>query len=194
MAWVTTTLLLEQLADGDEQAWAQVVERFREPVMRFARKLAVPDSDAEDVAQETLVTFLGDYRRGRYQRERGRLSTWLFSIAVQKIRGRHRAADRLKLEVSAMTTVMSALPDDDELRATWDAQWERHVFEHCLRQVRAELKPATVRAFELVALEQRSPAEAAAATELSVNSVYVAKHRVLRRIQELREQYEDASL
>ena len=51
------------------------------------------------------------------------------------------------------------------------------------------LAPATYQAFELVALEGVSAAEAAKLTGLSRNAVYLARKRVVERLQELGESY-----
>jgi RNA polymerase sigma-70 factor (ECF subfamily) len=189
MEWVTTTMLLSQLADGDEQAWARLSQRFRTPIVRFVRHLGVPESEAEDVTQEALLSFLDAYRRGRYDREKGRLSSWLFTLAAQAVKRRGRGARRQAREVPASTVFWDEL-SQPELRDAWDRQWDRHVFERCLSQVRRELRPATVRAFELVALEERRAEEVAAETGLTINAVYLAKRRVLQRIHELQEQHE----
>ena len=72
MRWVTTTILLENLRNAEEAAWEQFVNRFRVPIMRFARDLGLAADEAEDVAQETLMDFVRAYRGGQYDREKGR--------------------------------------------------------------------------------------------------------------------------
>jgi RNA polymerase sigma-70 factor (ECF subfamily) len=192
MEWVTTTLLLEQLADGDEQAWALMVARFRDPMVAFVRRAGLPDDQADDVAQETLVSFLDAYRRGRYDRDKGRLRQWLFALAVQSLARHRRSWARQHQESPAHTAFWEELPGEDELRQRWDAEWDRHVFEHCVAQVRKEFKPVTVEAFEAQVIHERRPTDVARETGLSLSSVYVARHRVLKRIRELRGEYEHA--
>lgn len=187
MTWVTTTLLLQQLTDGAEDAWDAFAERYREPVVHFARRLGIVEAEAEDVAQETLVSFLDAYRRGRYDREKGRIGSFLFALASQQVRThrrKHRPARRLD---QADTAFWSELPGDDALRQSWDVSWARHVFARCLETARRELEPSTVRAFELTVLEERKAADVAAELGVTTNAVYIAKHRVLTRIKELRE-------
>lgn len=190
MTWQTTTVLLERLAEGEDDAWSRFSERYREPILAFARRLGVPDPDAEDVAQETLVAFLDAWRRGRYDRERGRLGSFLFAIASQQVRN-HRRGERRDARLGAADTLFwKQLPDEATLRSTWDMAWGRAIFERCLAAARRELQPSTMRVFELVVLEQRRPADVADELGLSVNAVYVAKHRALSRIKELREGHE----
>ncbi len=56
----------------------------------------------------------------------------------------------------------------------------RHLFE----RVSAEFEPATMQAFERLAIDEQSAAEVAAAMGLTAGAVYVAKSRVLRRLRE----------
>lgn len=51
-----------------------------------------------------------------------------------------------------------------------------------LALVSTDFEPATLRAFQLTALEGRTAGEAAEALGVTVNSVYLAKSRVLRRL------------
>jgi len=62
--------------------------------------------------------------------------------------------------------------------------------QRCLKQVENEVQPSTLRAFQLVALEQRPVAEVAQELGLSENAVTVAKHRVLKRVRELQKMLE----
>ena len=101
MEWVTTTLLLDRLGDGDDAAWAQLSESFRPPVTRFVRKLGVPADACDDVTQDALLTFLDAFRRGRYDRDKGRLGAWLFGIAAQAVRRHGRRAARDARQVHA---------------------------------------------------------------------------------------------
>src|SRR5690349_6694570 len=94
-AWVTTATVLEKLRDfGNRDAWSSFTERFRQPVVSFARGMGLKQADAEDVAQETLLAFAEAYRGGKYDPAKGRLSRFLFGIAYrQALRGRRVAAN-----------------------------------------------------------------------------------------------------
>ena len=77
------------------------------------------------------------------------------------------------------------MPDDDNARKTWEQTWEEVILGHCLDQARREFRPKTWSAFEQVALQGRSPVEVADRLGMSRNSVFIAKHRVLKRLREL---------
>src|SRR5262245_42778033 len=95
--WVTTSTVLKRLADfGDRDAWRTFDERFRAPIASFARKQGLSASDAEDVAQETLLGFAQAYKQGEYDKTRGRLSQWLFGIARRRMAQARRKGERLE--------------------------------------------------------------------------------------------------
>ena len=87
MFTLTTTQLLEGLADPANQAVWQVFDaRYRPVLLAFARRLDLSAEDAADVAQEALTRFMTALREGRFDRDRGRLRSWMVGIA-RHIRG-----------------------------------------------------------------------------------------------------------
>lgn len=180
MDWITTSTILRELRcspDGD--AWAQLVRRFRPPIVRFARSLGHTPDDAEDVAQETLAAFAKAYCAGQYDPEKGRLNQWLFGIAFRQ----SRRARRLNPQTVP-------LDDDDEVpepesaaaSAVWDREWEQTILAECFRRVRQEVEPQTFRIFELVVLESKPAAEVGQLLGLPATVIYNSKHRVITRL------------
>lgn len=193
MHWVTTTLVLEKLKNADEEAWNLFVGRFRRPVVKFAHDLGLAPHEAEDAAQEVLAQFVTAYREGRYDRNQGRLHSWLFGIAHKTVLNRRRtlAREQRRSPAGQRTAFWDAIPGEEEARQSWDKSWQQAVLDHCMTQVRAELEPKTVQAFELFAMDGRPASDVAAELEMSSNAVFLAKHRVLKRIRELRDQIDD---
>jgi len=194
MEWQTTSTILGELRDHrNETAWPDFVERFREPIRRFAMSLGLPEQESEDVAQEALLAFAEAYRDGKYQRERGRLSSWLFGITYRHVlrgrRNRVRAPANVAGDTGG-TDYWAALPDESTLAEQWDQQWQAAVLRQCLQRVRVEFEPTTVEAFELSVRDGRSAEEVATALNVPLKSVYNAKHRVLNRIRQLTEELE----
>ncbi len=188
--WVTTSTILEKLRlFEDEDAWERLVDRFREPILAFARAMRLGPFDAEDVAQETLTTFARLLRDGRYDRDRGRLSHWLFGIARMKILDHQKREARrhriLPNEGRDPDGVADADPEE-----LWERSWEIFVAETCVARVRTELSADAFRAFEMVVLAERKPGEVAEELGVDVKSIYNAKHRALQRIREIRGELE----
>lgn len=188
MEWVTTTTILDGLRDfSNETAWGRLAARFRGPVVRFARQMGLRADLAEDVAQETLLAFAQAYRRGAYVREQGRLSRWMFGIAFRQALAARRAAARQ--EVGADPAPLAAI-EETAASQTWDREWEQALLEQCLQQARSEFELPTWRAFEATVRDGVPVDEAAAQLGVTLKSVYNARHRVLKRIRELRDELE----
>ncbi|MGQ0721153.1 MAG: RNA polymerase sigma factor [Candidatus Eiseniibacteriota bacterium] len=187
MDWLTTTTILHDLRDySNRGAWDRLVERFRPPIASFVRQVGVAPADCEDVAQNTLLAFAEAYRGGKYDRASGRLSRWLFGIAYkQALRQRRRDAHDPPAPALPEGAEPKGSMDEAAVVDVWDRLWSRHLLEKGIERARAEFDASAFRVFELVVLEDRSPADAAKALELPVEAVYGTKHRVLRRVREL---------
>jgi len=74
--------LLQQIRQGDSQAWRQLVDRYQGRLVAFARGRLPPSAEAEDFVQDT---FLGFLRMLSHFREQASLETFLFSILRRKI-------------------------------------------------------------------------------------------------------------
>jgi len=197
LEWLTTSTILRDLRDyQNNDVWGRFIARFRPPLVRFARQVGLSESDAEDVAQEALVAFAESYRKGGYDRQRGRLSQWLFGFAFRcALKERRRAGQHAHdvLDSDPSSNAPAPLIDEQAATTTWDREWEAALVEQCLNRVRQEFAPDNCRAFELMLFESCSPSEAATRLSVPVKSVYNAKHRILKRLRELRSEYDDAA-
>lgn len=189
MDWMTTTTVLDRLRDAaDHSAWSGFIERYQGPVASFCRKTGLSQEDADDVAQETMMAFLEAYRRGGYQRGRGRLSQFLFGIARHKIQHARRKTGAAARQFSHGVDVAEALAnvaDSDALQQVWDREWRESILMQCLARVREEVTPQTYDAFRLVAVEDLEPARVAEQLGMTRNAVFIAKHRVATRLRQL---------
>ncbi len=182
----TTTTLLEQLAQpANKSVWEEFDAHYRPILLRFACRLGLNGEDAADAAQETLIRFLGAYRDGKYDRQRGRLSAWILGIARHCVieQQRRRARRREARGVSAIV----GLPGRDHLALIWEAECTRAVFRRALRTLREETRTdgQTIRAFELLTFHGVGPAQVAAELDMTMNDVYLAKHRCLKRLRSI---------
>lgn len=71
--------LIEAARNGSVTAFAQLVESYRERLLRFLLTRSASFADAEDALQDTLVNA---YRYLPSYDSRWRFSTWLYRIAV----------------------------------------------------------------------------------------------------------------
>ncbi|MEN6577037.1 MAG: sigma-70 family RNA polymerase sigma factor [Phycisphaerales bacterium] len=191
--WITTTEVLEGLRRPEDMlAWERFCTHFRPVIVKFAIQLGLSSTDAEDAAQETMLSFLKAFREGKYAREKGRLSNWLFGVArrvILNLRGRWP----LEVSIADKTTGTSfwdLVQDDHKLEQSWETEWRQMVLDECIGQARREFDPKVFDAFEQYALAGVAIHEVCQRLNMSRNAVYVAKSKVLSRLRELQRQFE----
>lgn len=187
MQTVTSTTLLDGLKSPENAAaWDRYVNRYRPVLVGFARSLGVPEDEAEDVAQATLLEFSRAYCAGRYRKDRGRLRSWLFGIARNEIRAWTRRRRRSPRLADDEGLGLENVPESrDRLQELWDEEWRAAVLRECLHEVSREVGEATFEAFRRFAIDRRPARDVSIELGISENAVFLAKRRVLRRAREL---------
>jgi len=193
MQWVTSTQILDDLkTSNDTVIWNQFCNHFQPAVLNFARHLGLTETDAEDAAQQTMLEFLKAFRNGKYDRQKGTLSNWLFGIAkrvILNLRGR-QPLEHLVADKTTGTSFWDLIQDDRGIKHTWDTEWRQMVLTRCLKQAQQDFEPKVFEAFELYALSGLPVGKVAERLKMSSNAVYIAKSRVLSRLRELEHQLE----
>lgn len=181
----TTTRLLDALREpANEPAWAHIDARYRAIIAGLARRLGLGDADAEEVAQQTLSEFVKAYREGRYDRGKGRLSSWILGIAHHHTLRMFRAGRR---EVTPGASQVAQAVDDQALRSMWTDERDREIFTQAMTMLRdaTDIDDRTLQAFELVSFRSVPASAVAEQCGMSVEQVYVAKSRVTKRLRTL---------
>jgi len=100
----TDELLLKQAGEGDQAAFLELYDRYRDPIFRFAYRLLGAVEVAEDVTHDC---FLGLIRKPKnYRPERASLKTYLYAaarnLALKHFRdqGRETGLDEISEEPS----------------------------------------------------------------------------------------------
>ena len=193
MDWVTTTQVLEDLKDSnDALAWSSFRDHFYPVILNFAKTLGLSATDAEDAAQETMLAFLKAFRSGKYHREKGQLSHWLFGVARRVILNfrKRLPRDYVIEDDTTGTSFWDMVADENAIKHTWDSEWRRMVLERCMQQARKELDQKVFEAFELYAICQRPVEEVSQTLGMSRNAVYIAKSRALSKLRQLQKDFE----
>ena len=128
MISATNTALLIGLKDpGNGQVWEQFFTRYQPLLISFARRLGLNQTDAEDAAQEALIAFATCYQEGKYDREKGRLRTWLSAITRNKVRNiqERRARECPVGERASITAMIEQIADEASMSELWEAEWSR---------------------------------------------------------------------
>lgn len=176
---------LAQAQQGDEQAFAKLVEQYQTPVFNLCYRMLGDPYEAEDAAQET---FLRAYRAMRRYDSSRPFATWLLSIAS------HHCIDLIRRRRMRLVPIDSlpgeVIPDpgitpETALRQSEDQQQ--------MQELLAELSPTDRSAVVLYYWYEYSYEEIAAALSLTVSAVKSRLHRARRALAEALQKKQTAS-
>lgn len=179
--------LLQQVKAQDQRAWERLVHLYGPLVYSWCRKAGLQPADAADVGQEVFRAVARKVVEFRRDEAGGSFRGWLRTIARNKIRDfARRGSARVQGEggSEAQDALLQVPLDEPDGPEQLDPEEDRLLYHRALGLLRAEFKGPTFQAFWRVAVEDERPADVAAALGLSVNAVYLAKSRVLRRLRD----------
>jgi RNA polymerase sigma-70 factor (ECF subfamily) len=179
MATTSLTLLDRVRGPADPVAWDRFVRLYTPLLLRWAERDGLQSADAADLAQEVLVKLLRALPA--YRREEGRtFRGWLRQVTANQARDyRRRRATRSLPEADGLSGVGSTADDPAA-----EAEDQRVLVRRALDLIRVDFSDATWAAFSGAVLGGRSAGEVAAELGVSVNTVYLARHRVLARLRD----------
>ncbi len=176
--------LVAQAKAGDQNAFAELVNRYERKIYRLAKNITRNDEDAEDVLQDA---FLKAYTHLDNFKGDSKFYTWLVRIAVNEalMRLRKRKTDRsvpldepVELGEETVQREIAVWEDNPEQQYSQE-EWRR-----ILDEAVDSLKPDFRTVFVLRDIEELSTEETAETLGISVPAV---KSRLLRARLALRE-------
>jgi RNA polymerase sigma-70 factor (ECF subfamily) len=174
-----------RLRAGQDGAWERLVRLYGPTVYVWCRQAGVSEADAADVSQEVLAAVahhLADFRR---ERPGDSFRGWLWTITRNKVRDHwRRRADQVKAAGGTTAQeVLNQVPEDAPPDSEAGAEEEAgDLYRRALELIRSEFEERTWKAFLMVTVEGRLPADVAAALGTTPGAVYIAKSRVLKRL------------
>tara|TARA_B000000609_G_scaffold54992_1_gene40586 strand:- start:452 stop:1033 length:582 start_codon:yes stop_codon:yes gene_type:complete len=92
--------LISRFQNGDERAYVELVNRYKDRLLNFVFQFLGDIEQAEDVVQDTMLRL---YEKKHYYKEIAKFSTWLYTIA------RNLANTELRKKKRRKTTYLSQL-------------------------------------------------------------------------------------
>jgi RNA polymerase sigma-70 factor (ECF subfamily) len=168
---VTDDELMIRGAQGDEDAFRILVQRWERPVLAFLERMLSSREEAEDLGQET---FLRVCRQAPRYRPTGQFRSWLFRIAGNLARSRLRRRRILKW-VRFEPGRHEAAADEEPV----DRKLEREESRRVVRAALARLPDRQRQAVVLRRYDGLSHREIASALGTTIPAVESLLHRAL---------------
>jgi RNA polymerase sigma-70 factor (ECF subfamily) len=138
------------------------------------------------VGQDVFVAVARNIGSFRLDRKGDTFRGWLYTITRNKLRDRAATLGAIATGGSDARDRLLAVPEKERANVDSDLQANENcsIYVRALEMVRSEFLVQTWDAFWKVAVDGRIPSDVAADMGVSVNVVYLAKSRVLRRLRE----------
>jgi RNA polymerase sigma-70 factor (ECF subfamily) len=179
--------MLDRVRAADPQAWQRLVHLYSPLVFAWCQRAGLSAEDAADVMQEVWGAVCRAIGGFDHAAPGATFRGWLYTITRNKVRDFYRgAADRPRAEGgSTAHSRMAELPESEPSESQADpVTGMAGLMRRVLELVRQDFEGQTFRAFWRTAVDDRPAAEVAAELGMTVDAVYQAKSRVLRRLRE----------
>ncbi len=155
---------------GKQSEFRRLVERYQQPVFRFALNLVGNEHDAEDIAQESFIA--AHDHLATYDVNKASMLTWLLTIVRNRCLN-HLKRNRPMTSADSITQTQPAAPNNDSVR---DEFWRR--LDEALNGLPIEQRTA----FVLAEIEDLSYSDIAQIEQTTLGTVKSRIHRAKQRL------------
>ncbi len=191
--------LIEQIRQGSSEGWTQLVNRYSGRLVAFARSKVGKAADAEDIVQETFISFLKGLEG---YREQASVETYLFGILRRRIIDWYRGR---KANVCLLQDLYRAADDDEGTdaeqglmspgaTASWYVRQDEQVdlqraamtrgLARLINDLKQSVKLRDLKVIEMIFYCQLRNKDIAAVAAVAEGQVALLKHRYLKQLQE----------
>jgi RNA polymerase sigma-70 factor (ECF subfamily) len=175
----TAVSLLERLRRPEDwDAWSQFVRLYTPLLYHWARRTGLSEVDTADLLQDVFTTLVQEMPRFVYQPDRS-FRGWLHTVLQNRWRTLQRRRSPHLIPADELDQMTGNYPD-----LPGEAEERRELVRRGLALIERDFEPATWQAFQQTVVIGRRPADVAGELGLTVNAVYLARSRVLRRLRE----------
>ncbi|HVK10034.1 MAG TPA: sigma-70 family RNA polymerase sigma factor [Gemmataceae bacterium] len=180
----TSATLLSRLRQvpPDQAAWARFADRYGRKIYGWCRQWRLQEADAEDVTQGVLLKLADKMRAFEYDPAKS-FRAWLKTVTrhawLDACSGRPAAAGG-----SQAVALLQTVEAREDLVRRLDDEFDRELLDEATARVRMRVAPRTWDAFERLAVRGESGADAARALDMKVATVFVARSKVQKMLQE----------
>lgn len=181
----TSVSLLERLSGSPtDDDWRRLDELYRPLLRAWMARAGIVTSDVEDLVQEVLLVVFREIAEFEW-RGQGAFRAWLRTILAHRVRDYFRG-QKYRPTATGDSDFLRRLDElespDSALSRLWDREHDEYVAASLMKRVQGDFAPVTWRAFRRHVLEGEPAVRVAQELDLSLNSVLLAKSRVLKRL------------
>lgn len=188
----TRATLIARLKNWQDQAsWQDFFDTYWKLIYGLARKFGLNDEDAQDVVQETMVSVANHMPNFKYDPQIGSFKSWLRTLI------RWRIMDHIRKRGAAVTVPIQGETETGEepsgvkdladtgsqtIEQAYEQEWQKNLLDAAVAKVKRKLDPQRYQIFDFYVNKEWPPEKVAATFKISVDQVYLAKHRITEMI------------
>ena len=184
MSFTTRYSLIAKVLDGDEISWEQFDHNYRPLMIMRAKDRGLSQKEIDDLIQETLLSIFKSKDKFIFDKTKGKFRNYLKTIidrrAFDIIRKRPPTSEDYSNYKDDLVCASSK-----DLENKWDAAWQQMILEEAIEQVQIQVSEEVYQIFDLSVIKGYDAKYVAKTLSISVDAVYLAKHRTLKRLHQI---------
>jgi len=182
----TNPHLIHRLLDPkDQSAWCDFIEIYESTILNIAKKIGLRNSDTADATQEVLAHVSKVISKWRPDGKPKSFRRWLYRVSRNKMltfvtRSKACCGNSITPNIYAIKPDQIEAIEESSL---WDIELRRQVLCVAVRRIRDSFSHKTWQAFWLTYIDGVDKTEAANRLNMSIGAVYIARSRIMNRLQ-----------
>lgn len=177
--------LLHRLRHADDpNDWERLVAIYTPWVRSWLTRHGVVN-DVDDLVQDVMIVIVDKIKVYEHNQRQGAFRNYLRKVTFHRL---SQLLRKRKVDAVGGTEVHNLIQQLDDphspLSKQWDREHDRFVMNQLFANLRDTFAEETWKAFELLMLKDMPASEVADRLGTSVNAVYIAKSRVLKKLRE----------
>lgn len=180
--------LIHGLKSRDGDAWTRMVDLYFPLVYDWCRRGGLPADEIRDVIQDVFRAVASGVDRFRADRPDDTFRGWLKGITRHKVQDfwrRSPAEGRPAGGTDAQQQLLAVAIHEPLDSSESDASDRAQLVSRALNLISVEFETVTWQAFWRTTVDAEVPADVATDLNVTVNAVYKAKSRIIRRLREV---------
>ena len=167
----------------DQTAWSMFVDRYGRKILAWCRQWNLQDADSEDVTQTVLLKLADKMKSFDYDGAKS-FRAWLKTVTRHVLNDYCDSRKAVAVGGDQTIELLGNLKAREDLVQRLDEEFDRELLEEASSRVRSRVTPKTWEAFERTAVQGQSGSEVGAALGMKVATVFVARSKVQKMLQE----------
>src|SRR5690606_24256697 len=169
------TAIINQIIEGNTQAFAVLVDRYKDLVFTLAIRMLKNREEAEEVSQDTFIKV---YKALPKFKGDSKLSTWVYKVAYNTCLDSIKKNNRRQSEVTIDSFTENQIKTLDNALSALEEKEQQQTIQDCLQQLTSKDSfLLTLFYFEELSLEEISQI-----VNMEPNTVKVNIHRARKRL------------